>query len=190
MVRRNIVEADLQQHTVLQAFDRSVDAGVGQANARAAILAGVIERRVALDGGDAVDDDGLRQPIVEILAALDVGRLIVVAAGHHRRTGRRLDADVFREPADQSVALGQRCATLQLERQAQLLPAVKALHDPIVFLDQRRRDALVFGDDPDQIGKLTMVVQEITRYPGFRPQPERGRRTSWPARIRRTARPS
>ena len=43
----DIVEANFQEHAVLQAFHRTIDTGVGEANASATILARVIKRRVA-----------------------------------------------------------------------------------------------------------------------------------------------
>ncbi|MNT79648.1 hypothetical protein D3C72_2190020 [compost metagenome] len=80
-------------------------------------------------------------------------RLLVISACHHRGGGRRLDAnvDIFRETADEAIALRKRGAALQFEGEFQLLQAIEALHDPVVLLHQGGRDALVVGDDPDQI---------------------------------------
>jgi len=62
----------------------------------------VVEGRVALNLADAVDADRLRQPVVKILTALDLGGLSLIASGFHLSIRRRLDAniDIFREPVD------------------------------------------------------------------------------------------
>jgi hypothetical protein len=78
----------------------------------------------------------------------------------------RLDADidVFRKPANDLKAFGELGPVLELEDEAQLLQAIKTMHNPVVFLDQRRIDALLSRHNSEQIGELRMVMQEITRH--------------------------
>ena len=92
--------------------------------------------------------------------------------------------------AQLNAELAQLAKTLSMEQSAKTT-ALTQVNELSASLAQTggERDALRLSDDPDQIGKLTMVVQEITRHPGFQPRPGRGRRTSWPARSRRTGRP-
>jgi hypothetical protein len=70
----------------------------------------VVKGRIALDFVDAIDGDGLGEPVVEILAALDVPQLRVIAPRLDAQFGRRLDPDIdiFREPVDDLMALRQR----------------------------------------------------------------------------------
>ena len=42
------------------------------------------------------------------------------------------------------------------------MQTVQAMHDPIVFFDQSRIDALLFGNDPDQVGKLFVVMKIVS----------------------------
>jgi hypothetical protein len=59
-----------------------------------------VERDITLNLVDAVDFNlGVRQPLVEILAALDMRRLILIPAGLDVPIGRRIDMniDIFRK---------------------------------------------------------------------------------------------
>ncbi|WP_240538258.1 hypothetical protein [Bradyrhizobium yuanmingense] len=38
------------------------------------------------------------------------------------------------------------------------------MHDPVVFFDQGRINALLIRHNPDQIRKLLVIVEEITRH--------------------------
>lgn len=65
---------------------------------------------------------------------------------------------------DDSVAFGQGGAAFQLEGQAPLLQAEKAMHNPVVFFDQGRIDSIFPADNEDKIGEIGVVVEEIRRH--------------------------
>lgn len=52
----------------------------------------------------------------------------------------------------------------QLERHAQLLQAIKAVHDPIVLLDQHGLHLHLLSDDAQQGREILVVMQEINRH--------------------------
>ncbi|CDM61896.1 hypothetical protein [Rhizobium favelukesii] len=52
----------------------------------------------------------------------------------------------------------------QLESRAQLLQAIKAVHDPIVLLDQHGLHLNLLGDDAQQGREILLVMQEINRH--------------------------
>ncbi len=72
------------------------------------------------------------------------------------------DIDVFREAVNDAVAFGERGTALQLELHFQLLQAVEAVHDPVVFFDQHRRNFHLLGDDAQECPEILMVMQEIS----------------------------
>lgn len=41
---------------------------------------------------------------------------------------------------------------------------IEAVHDPVVLFDQGRINALLFRHNPDQIRKLRVIVEEVTRH--------------------------
>src|SRR6202040_477445 len=107
---------------------------------------------IAFDLYNAVDADVLSQPIVEISSALNMSRLHVVLARFHIPFGRRLDAnvDVLRETVDDAEAFGKGGPSLELKYEAESLQAVEAVHDPIIFFDERRVNALVLRHNPNE----------------------------------------
>src|SRR3954453_19320580 len=90
--------------------------------------------------------------------------LVVVLAGLYVPIRRRFDQDidVFRKPVDDLMPLRKGRSALQLECEAKLLKPVKAMHNPVVFFDERWIDALFCRDNPDQVRELRMIVEEIT----------------------------
>src|SRR5579872_671924 len=95
-----------------------------------------------------------------------MGGLVMVLARFHIPAGRRLDEniDVLREPADDVMTLREGRSAFQLECEAKLLKPVKAMHDPVVFFNEGRINALFFRHDPDQIRKILVIVEKITRH--------------------------
>jgi hypothetical protein len=60
--------------------------------------------------------------------------------------------------------LGERGPTLQLKLETELLKAPKAVHDPIVLLDQLLRNVLLVGDNLNKLFELLVFMQERIRY--------------------------
>lgn len=183
-VRRHRVEADLQQDALTEAFHGFDDRRVVQLDAGAAIVRQIVELGVALDSLDAVNPDLANQPIVEVFSGLDLCGAVLVLADFYILAGERLDQNinVFRKPADDLVAFGKRRAAFELETEAELIKSIKAVHDPVVFFDQGRINALLFRHNPGQIRKLR-VVEEIVRH-AVHSLSARVRRISWRARFR------
>jgi hypothetical protein len=124
----------------------------------------VIEDMIPLDTYYSVDRDFFRQPVIEILPAFNLFRLVLIAAdGDSHSLGRIYPKiDVFGEAVDNSEALGKRCAAFQLEGIPRQLQAEEAMHDPVVLFHQGRQNTHLFADDAEQVCELRVPVQIIT----------------------------
>ena len=61
----------------------------------------------------------------------------------------------------------------------QLLQAVQAMHDPVVFFDKDGVDGALLTNDADQIGKFFVLVKKFIWHETLRPGSAMAQRTSW-----------
>ena len=63
---------------------------------------------------------------------------------------------------DDTEALGQRCAALQLEPQPLRLKTPEAMHDPVVFFHQHRSQATLVGHQSEELVEIPALVKKIS----------------------------
>jgi hypothetical protein len=93
-VRCNRIETGFKQNTILEIVNSAGEAAVAQTNPAAEQLVAV-ERGIAFHAVDAVNSNlGIGKPVVEILAALNMDRLILISACPDVSIGRRIDMNI------------------------------------------------------------------------------------------------
>jgi hypothetical protein len=124
-VGRGVVKPEFKEDAVFDAPQCAGAHRVYESDARAAAL-GIVKSGVALNAGDA-GHGALGHLVGQFVKKFQPGRdvcgFVVVFADFELKAVRRGNAqvDVFREPLNQPVPLGQRCATFEFKHPALLL---------------------------------------------------------------------
>jgi len=97
--------------------------------------------------------------VIEGEALFDVRRLLAFDVQARRRL--KADINIFRKAFNAIPSLGERRAALHLKVKVVLLQAPKAMHDPVVFLDDGGAEFLLSAEGLKQGLGLRQLVDKL-----------------------------